>query len=106
MRAKPPRHHPDHRSLPHYAHLLTTIHLHICSPTCYLGTPSAPPYKPDPVHPRLSVVPLPSPRTIQLQHTRAVRRGAASCRAVLGSCPVAAAVRAAAQVSSPRSRPG
>ena len=36
----------------------------------------------------------------------AVRRGAASCRAVLGSCPVAAAVRAAAQVPSPRSRRG
>jgi hypothetical protein len=33
-------------------------------------------------------------------------RGAASCRAVLGSCPVAAAVRAAAQVPSPRSRRG
>jgi len=80
MRAKPPRHRPDHRSLLHYAHLLTTIHLHNCSPTCYLGTPSAPPYKPDPVHPRLSVVPLPSPRTIQLQHTTAVRRGAASRR--------------------------
>jgi hypothetical protein len=35
-----------------------------------------------------------------------MRRGAASCRAVLGSCPVEAAVRAAAQVPSPRSRPG
>jgi hypothetical protein len=35
-----------------------------------------------------------------------VRRGAASCRAVLGSCPVAAAARAAAQVPSPRSRHG
>jgi hypothetical protein len=35
-----------------------------------------------------------------------VRRGAASCRAVLGSCPVAEAVRAPAQVPSPRSRPG
>jgi hypothetical protein len=35
-----------------------------------------------------------------------VRRGAASCRAVLGNCPVAAAVRAAAQVPSPRSRRG
>jgi hypothetical protein len=35
-----------------------------------------------------------------------VRRGAASCRAVLGSCPVAAAVRAVAQVPSPRSRRG
>jgi hypothetical protein len=35
-----------------------------------------------------------------------VRRGAASCRAVLGSCPVAAAVRAAAQVPSPRSSRG
>jgi hypothetical protein len=32
-----------------------------------------------------------------------VRRGAASCRAVLGSCPVAAAVRDAGQVPSPRS---
>jgi hypothetical protein len=35
-----------------------------------------------------------------------VRRGAASCRAMLGSCPVAAAVRAAAQVPSPPSRRG
>jgi hypothetical protein len=35
-----------------------------------------------------------------------VRRGAASCRAVVGSCPVAAVVRAAAQVPSPRRRPG
>jgi hypothetical protein len=35
-----------------------------------------------------------------------VRRGAASCRAVLGSCPVTAAVRAAARVPSPRSRRG
>jgi hypothetical protein len=35
-----------------------------------------------------------------------VRRGAASCRAVLGSCPVVAAVRAAAPVPSPRSRHG
>jgi hypothetical protein len=38
-----------------------------------------------------SVVPLPSPRTIQIQHTTAVRRGAASCRAVLRSWPVTAA---------------
>jgi hypothetical protein len=35
-----------------------------------------------------------------------VRRGAASCRAVPGSCPVATAVRAAAPVPSPPSRPG
>ena len=35
-----------------------------------------------------------------------MRRGAASCRAVLGSCPVVAAVRAAAPVPSPRSRDG
>jgi hypothetical protein len=48
-----------------------------------------------------SVVPLPTPRTIQLQHTTAVRRGAASCRVVLRSCPVTAAA-----VSSPRSRHG
>jgi hypothetical protein len=41
--------------------------------------------------PHLSVVPLPSARTLQLQHTTAVRRGAASCQAVLRSCPVTAA---------------
>jgi hypothetical protein len=36
--------------------------------------PSASPHQPDPAPPHLSVVPLPSPRTIQ--HTTAVRRGA------------------------------
>jgi hypothetical protein len=46
--------------------------------------------KPTP-HTLLSVVPLPSSRTIQIQHTTAVRRGAASCRVVLRSCPVTAA---------------
>jgi hypothetical protein len=55
-------------------------------------------------HTSPSVVPLPSPRTIQIQDTTAVRRGAAS-RAVLGSCSGAAA-RAAVQVWSPRSRYG
>ena len=42
-------------------------------------------------HPSASVVPLSSTRTIQIQHTTAVRRGAASCRVVLRSCPVTAA---------------
>jgi hypothetical protein len=72
---------------------------------CYFSTHQHSRTNPTP-HTSPSVVPLPSSRTIQIQHTRAVRRGAASCRVVLGSCPVAAAVRAAAQVPSTRSRPG
>jgi hypothetical protein len=55
----------------------TTFHLHVCTPPRYTSLPLALPQQPDPALPHLSVVPLPSPRTIQIQHTRAMRRGAA-----------------------------
>jgi hypothetical protein len=58
--------------------LLTAVYQHEHTPASYLGTtniPSAFPYHPDP-HTSSSVVPLPSSRTIQIQHTTAVRRGA------------------------------
>jgi hypothetical protein len=64
--------------------LLTGIYLHIRTPSPYLSTQATPPSRlpcqPDPGTPHLSVVPLPSPRTIQIQHTTAVRRGAARPR--------------------------
>jgi hypothetical protein len=75
------------RHRPLYRHLLAHTHLTMLS-----LSNSLPPHPhsltsltPAPTH--LSVVPLPSPRTLQLQHTTAVRRGAASCRAVLRSRP-------------------
>lgn len=44
-------------------------------PLCYLSIPLPPPsafpYQPDPAPTHLSVVPLPSTRTIQIQHTKA-----------------------------------
>jgi hypothetical protein len=55
----------------------TTFHLHVCTPPRYTSIPLALPQQPDPALPHLSVVPLPSTRTIQIQHTTAVRRGAA-----------------------------
>jgi hypothetical protein len=72
--------HPDARlplttSLPS-RRTYTAFHLHVCTPPRYLSLPLALPHQPDPAHPYLSVVPLPSPRTIQIQHTTAVRRGA------------------------------
>jgi hypothetical protein len=79
-------------SRPLYRHL--PAHTHATMLPQHLTTTSiSPPYQPDSAPASLSVVPLPSPRTLQLQHTRAVRRGAASCRAVLCSCPVTAAAR-------------
>jgi hypothetical protein len=63
----------------------TSAHNQCSSSTTSTPTPTGP------RTPYLSVVPLPSPRTIQIQHTTAVRRGAASCRVVLRSCPVTAA---------------
>ena len=59
-----------------YALPYTTIYLHIWLTTILVSTSISPPHQPDPAHPHLSVVPLPSPRTIQIQHTRAVRQGA------------------------------
>jgi hypothetical protein len=54
----------------------TTFHLHVCTPPRYTSIPLALPQQPDPALPHLSVVPLPSPRTIQIQHTTAMRQGA------------------------------
>jgi hypothetical protein len=59
-----------------YRHLPAQTHSNILPqhPTYILISTPAPTR---PRTPHLSVVPLPSPRTIQIQHTRAVRRGAA-----------------------------
>jgi hypothetical protein len=49
-----------------YALPYTTIYLHIWLTTILVSTSISPPHQPDPAHPYLSVVPLPSPRTIQI----------------------------------------
>jgi hypothetical protein len=62
----------------HFLHLSpthTAFHLHVCTPPRCLILPLALPHQPGPAHPYLSVVPLPSPRTLQLQHMTAVHQG-------------------------------
>jgi len=55
--------------------LNTALYLHICPQPMLLQHPPALPHLPNPAH-SPSVVPLPSPRTIQIQHERsAPRRG-------------------------------
>src|SRR5215211_2269483 len=57
----------------------TTFHLHVCTPPRYTSIPLALPQQPDPAPTHLSVVPLPSSRTIQIQHTTAVHQGCICC---------------------------
>jgi hypothetical protein len=84
----------------------TAFHLHVCTTP---RQPQHPISTPSPARPRTpspSVVPLPSTRTIQIQHTTAVRRGAAwppagATQQLPGS---AAGSLACWQVASPPSR--
>jgi hypothetical protein len=66
-------------------------------PPCYLSIPlpplSALPHQSDSAPTHLSFVPLPSPRTIQIQHTTAVRRGASWTAAYRRQLTVAAVAR-------------
>jgi hypothetical protein len=66
---------------------------HHALPQQLTTTPSALPHQPDPAPTHLSVVPLPSPRTLQLQHTRAVRQGASWTAAYHRQLTVAAVAR-------------
>jgi hypothetical protein len=76
----------------------TAIYQHKHTPTSYVSTPiSTLISTPAPTRlrtPHLSVVPLPSPRTIQIQHTTAVRRGASRTEAEYLQRTVAAVARA------------
>jgi hypothetical protein len=86
----------------------TALHLHVCTPLRYSSLQLALPHQPDPAHPYLSVVPLPSPRTIQIQHTRAVhpRRRLAADGATQQLPGSAAGSLARWRVASPPSRHG
>jgi hypothetical protein len=75
-------------------------------PPRYLSLQLAPPHQPDPRTPLPSVVPLPSTRTIQIQHTTAMRRGAAWPAGRLSSFLVVREAVSRWQVAPPPSRHG